>query len=251
MKIISIANHKGGVGKTTSVASIGLGLSLRGFKVLLVDLDAQANLTAFFLPEADGEERKSIYDSLVSAEPLPIYQIRENLALIPSGLEMARVEGDLSARIARERVLLTLLEPVKDAYDYVLIDCPPSLGVVTTNAFVASTDVYVPLTAEALPLKGMRMLEDYVNAIRVVKPDLCISGIFLTRYNNRNLNQIVEKQIRANYPGIVFNTRISENITLAEIPLLGGNIYEHAPKSRGANDYSDLTDEIVERTKNG
>lgn len=247
-KIIAIANHKGGVGKTTSVASIGLGLSLKGYKVLLLDLDAQANLTSFFLQETE-EERATIYDSLIAGKPLPVSEVGKNLYLVPSGLEMARAEGDLNGKIARERLLNLLLEPVKDEYDYILIDCPPSLGIVTTNAFVASTDIYVPLTAEALPLKGMRMLEEYIGAIRVIRKDLRITGVFITRYNNRNLNNVVDSQIKKAYEGVVFETKVRENISLAEVPLCGGNIFEYAPTSNGANDYRSLTEEIIARNK--
>lgn len=247
-KVIAIANHKGGVGKTTSVASIGLGLSLKGYKVLLLDLDAQANLTSFFLQETE-EERATIYDSLIAGKPLPVSEVGKNLYLVPSGLEMARAEGDLNGKIARERLLNLLLEPVKDEYDYILIDCPPSLGIVTTNAFVASTDIYVPLTAEALPLKGMRMLEEYIGAIRVIRKDLRITGVFITRYNNRNLNNVVDSQIKKAYEGVVFDTKVRENISLAEVPLCGGNIFEYAPTSNGANDYRSLTEEIIARNK--
>lgn len=247
-KVIAIANHKGGVGKTTSVASIGLGLSLKGYRVLLLDLDAQANLTSFFLKETE-EDRPTIYDSLVSGKPLPVIEVGKNLDIAPSGLEMARAEGDLNGKIARERLLTLLLEPIRGEYDYILIDCPPSLGIVTTNAFVASTDIYVPLTAEALPLKGMRMLEEYIGAIRVIKKDLRITGVFITRYNNRNLNNVVDSQIKKAYEGVVFETRIRENISLAEVPLSGGNIYEYAPTSNGANDYKSLTEEIIARNK--
>ena len=247
-KVIAIANHKGGVGKTTSVASIGLGLSLKGYKVLLLDLDAQANLTSFFLQETE-EERANIYDSLIAGKPLPVSEVGKNLYLVPSGLEMARAEGDLNGKIARERLLNLLLEPVKDEYDYILIDCPPSLGIVTTNAFVASTDIYVPLTAEALPLKGMRMLEEYIGAIRVIRKDLRITGVFITRYNNRNLNNVVDSQIKKAYEGVVFETKVRENISLAEVPLCGGNIFEYAPTSNGANDYRSLTEEIIARNK--
>lgn len=247
-KVIAIANHKGGVGKTTSVASIGLGLSLKGYKVLLLDLDAQANLTSFFLQETE-EERATIYDSLIAGKPLPVSEVGKNLYLVPSGLEMARAEGDLNGKIERERLLNLLLEPVKDEYDYILIDCPPSLGIVTTNAFVASTDIYVPLTAEALPLKGMRMLEEYIGAIRVIRKDLRITGVFITRYNNRTLNNVVDSQIKKAYEGVVFETKVRENISLAEVPLCGGNIFEYAPTSNGANDYRSLTEEIIARNK--
>lgn len=247
-RVIAIANHKGGVGKTTSVASIGLELARLGFRTLLIDLDAQANLTSFFLPETE-EERATIYDSLTKGAALPIVEVKAGLSLVPSGLEMARAEGDLNGRIARERLLYSLLEPIRGGFDYILIDCPPSLGIVTTNAFVASSDVYVPLTAEALPLKGMKMLEEYIEAIRVIKAELRVSGVFITRYNNRTLNNVVDSQIKSRYKGVVFETRIRENIALAEVPIGGGDIYEYAPQSNGASDYKALTEEIVRRTQ--
>lgn len=248
-KVIAIANHKGGVGKTTSVASIGLGLSLKGYKVLLLDLDAQANLTSFFLLREDEEDRESVYGSLVKGTPLPVREVGKNLYLVPSSLEMARVEGDLSSRIAREQILNTLLDPVREEYDYILLDCPPALGVVTTNAFIASNEIYIPLTAEALPLKGMLMIEDFLKALQVIRKDLHITGMFITRYNNRNLNEMVEGELRKRYKGLVFDTKVRENISLAEVPLCGGNIFEYAPNSNGAIDYRSLTDEVVARNK--
>ena len=176
-KVITIANHKGGVGKTTSTASIGAGLAILGKRVLLIDLDAQQNLSFTLTQNEDPET--SVYDSLVKDMPLPIVNVRENLDLVPASLELARAEIDMATKIAREGILKSLLEENLDKYDYVLIDCPPSLGIVTTNALVASDELFIPLTAEALPLKGLTMLDDVVNEVRRrVNPKLEIGAVF-------------------------------------------------------------------------
>ena len=246
-KIIAIANHKGGVGKTTSVACIGEALSRKGKRVLLIDLDAQANLTGFFL--SDEDEGGNIYEAMTGrSAALPIREVKERLYLVPSSLDLARAEVDLSSRIARERILLSLIEPVAGDYDYILLDCPPSLGIITTNALVAATDLYIPLTAEALPLKGLKMLEEIVAEIqRSINRGLSISGVIITRYNNRKLNKAVLEAIRAKYGDRVFSTKIRENIAVAEAPLYGGDLFEYAPDSNGAKDYEQLAEEILNR----
>lgn len=245
-KVIAVANHKGGVGKTTSVATIGAALALAGRRTLLIDLDAQQNLSFTLTQNEDPE--LSVYDSLVRSKPLPIVSVRENLDLVPASLELARAEIDMATRIAREGILKSLLEDVIENYDFVLIDCPPSLGVVTTNALVAADDLYIPLTAEALPLKGLTMLDEVVDEVkRRVNPNLCLGGVFFTRYNNRKLNREVESMIVGRYGNKVFNTKIRENISLAEMPLSGQSIFEYDPRSNGARDYRALADEIIAR----
>lgn len=173
--------------------------------------------------------------------------IRGNLDLTPSSIDLARAEQDLSGRIAREYILKNLLDEVAGNYDYILLDCPPSLGVVTYNALVASTDLYISLTAEALPYKGLTMLEEVVGELQALNKDLAISGVFITRYNNRNLNNIVAEQIKARYGDKVFNTKIRENIAVAEAPLAGEDIFSYAPESNGAKDYEALADEVLSR----
>lgn len=247
--IIAIANHKGGVGKTTSTATIGAALALRGKKVLLIDLDAQQNLSFTLTQNEDPEQ--SVYDTLVNDAPLPVVNVKERLDLVPSSLELARAEIDMATRIARERILISALEELHQEYDYILMDCPPSLGIVTTNALVAADELYIPLTAEALPLKGLKMLDDVVHEIQKrVNPRLKLGGVFFTRFNNRKLNKEVESMIVDRYGDKVFSTKIRENISLAEMPLSGQTIFEYDARSNGAADYLGLADEIIARHEN-
>ena len=245
-KIITLANYKGGVSKTTSTASIGACLAMKGKKVLLIDLDGQANLTLYYVPN-ENDIDLCVFDSLVSGEPLPIRNIRENLDLVPSSLEMASAEIALTNLIAREQLLGKLLSEVKDRYDYILIDCPPSLGIVTTNAFLAADEIFVPMTPELLPLKGMRMLDNFISTLQRVKPSVCLKGVFTTRFNHRNLNKAVENAVRTRYKDIMLNTRIRENIALAESAGSGNSIFEYDADSNGAKDYRALTEEIMNR----
>lgn len=243
--IIAVANHKGGVGKTTSVASIGAILSQMGKRTLLIDLDAQANLTSSLLPT---EPERTIYDSLKGGEPLPIIVVKENLSIVPSSLDMAGVELELSSRMSREYLLKDLLEPIADNYDYILLDCAPSLGIITLNALVAATELYIPLTAEALPSKGLtKLLEILQNVQKRLNPSIALSGVLITRYEKSKLSQMVEEALRANYGEAVFNTKIRKNVAIAEAPLYSQDIVAYAPDSNGAKDYKSLTEEILQR----
>lgn len=245
-KIITICNAKGGVGKTTSTASIGACMALMGKKVLFIDLDGQANLTLYYIPN-DSEIEVSIFDSLISGEPLPIINVKENLDIVPSSLEMASTEIALTNLLAREQILSRLLDDVKQDYDYILIDCPPSLGIVTTNAFLAADEILVPMTPELLPLKGMRMLDSFITSLQKVKPSIHLSGVFTTHFNHRKLNKAVENVVRNRYQDITLQSRIRENIALAESAGSGNSIFEYDPNSNGAKDYRALTEEIMNR----
>ncbi len=249
-KIIAFANHKGGVGKTTSVASLGAALARRGKRTLIVDLDSQQNLTFSFLQEDEVEG--SVYEAFTGKGEFPIVHLRECLDLAPSSLEMGLADIELSTKLAREGILRRLLQPLADKYEYILLDCPPSLGIVTTNALAAAQAVYIPLTAEALPLKGMRMLDQVVDGLReAINPGLRLGGVFVTRYNGRkNLNNAILDTIKARYGEVVFETRIRENVALAECPLKGEDIFTYAPGSNGAKDYESLAEEILSRGEN-
>lgn len=243
MRIIAIANHKGGVGKTTSVMNIGAALAQRGKKVLLVDLDAQANLTTSMLGE---EPQISIYNAIVNDEALPIHHIADNIHLVPSSLDMAGAELEISARMSREYLLKDLLEPVADNYDYVLLDCSPSLGIITLNALTACTDLFIPLTAEALPSKGLTKLLDIVDNVKKrLNRHIRLSGVIITRYERSKLSQMVEEMLREKFGSVVFTTKIRKNIAIAEAPLYTQDVISYAKDSNGAKDYQDLADEII------
>lgn len=248
MTTIAFCNHKGGVGKTTSAASVGVAMARQGKRVLLVDLDGQANLTGIFIQE---EVEESIYDSLVEKAPLPLVHIEDNLDLVPSNLNMSAAEAKMTMiMVQREMRLANLLAPQKANYDYILIDCPPSLGIVTINAFFAADEIYVPVAAEILPLKGMMMIENVLEDLREAKPEIKISGVFVTRFDSRkNINKSVEEAVRAQYEDVVFNTHIRDHVSLSEAPGSGGSIFDYDAKGRGAQDYLALTQEIIERTK--
>ena len=214
---------------------------------MLVDLDGQANLTGIFV-SADQVE-KSIYNALVEKEALPIIGIENNLDLVPSDLNMSAAEVKMSGLFNREMRLTHILAKEKDNYDYILIDCPLSLGVVTINAFFAADDIYVPISPEILPLKGILMIENVLEDLREAKPESAITGVFITRFGSRkNINKAVE-EVRKQYANVIFNTHIRDNVSLSECPGANCSIFDYDTKSKGAQDYLNLTREILERNK--
>ena len=247
-RIIAVVNFKGGVAKSTTVASLGSILAGKGYKVLTVDLDAQANLTTCL---ANNDPQVTIYEALTGrTDGLPILNICTNLDLVPSAIDLAMVDVELSTAIAREHLLNELLEKgwVKENYDFVLLDCPPSLGLMTLNAITACTDVIIPLVAEVLPFKGMKTITEYVDMIRrKLNPDAHISGILITKWLNSNLTKTMETKLREALGELVFETKIRQNVRLAEAPLQSRNIVDYAPTSNGAKDYSAFATEFLGR----
>ena len=242
-QIISIVNHKGGVGKTTSVSSLGVALARMGKRVLLVDLDAQGNLTDT-LTKTPGD--RSIYDSIRTLETLPVVNIREGLDLCPSSIDLVSMDLELADKREREYRLSQLLQGLD--YEYILLDCPPSLGLLTINALTASTKVIIPLTPEALPAKGLGTLLDIIERTKeTLNPGLSLGGILITRYNRRKINRLVEETLRETFGDSVFKTKIRENVDISESPLQGMDIYSYSPNSIGAKDYESLALEVVSK----
>ena len=245
-KTISISNHKGGVGKTTSAINIGAGLNKLGKKILLVDLDPQANLSQS-LGLIDPE--RNIYGAIrgeYKAEPITVIK---GLDVIPSTLDLSGAEIELSGEAGREYILRELLEPLRASYDYILIDSPPSLGLLTINAFTASDKVFIPLQAQYLALQGLTKLVEVIEKIRKrLNKELRIGGVFITQYDSRKvLNRDVVNTIQAHFKDQVFKTKIRDNIALAEAPTQGLDIFRYQGKSYGAEDYLSLCKEIIKR----
>lgn len=247
-KVISISNHKGGVGKTTSAINIGAGLASLGKKVLLIDLDPQANLS-----QSLGiiEHEPNIYQAIRGESPLQPIQIIKGLDIVPSTLDLSGAEIELSSEAGREYILRELLEPLKASYSYILIDSPPSLGLLTINAFTASDEVYIPLQAQYLALQGLAKLREVIEKIQKrLNKGLRIGGVFITQYDSRKvLNRDVSSTIEAHFKDEVFKTKIRDNVALAEAPTGGLDIFRYQPNSHGAQDYLNLCKEIVKRNK--
>ena len=246
-KIIAIANNKGGVGKSTTTANLGAALALKGQRVLVVDTDPQANLTAALLDIDEKTIEVSIYDAMSGSATLPIHHVLPNLDIVPADIALAAAEIDLVSRRAREFVLKKLLSPVVGNYDFVLIDCAPSLGLITLNVLSMADSVLIPLTGEALPMRGLAMLDNYISdVVADLNPALHVGGVVVTRFNNRKLNTVVLSTIAERYGDKVLKSRIRENISIAEAPLAHCSIFEYAPDSNGAADYMALATEILQ-----
>ena len=245
-KVISISNHKGGVGKTTSTINIGAGLNKLGKKVLLIDLDPQANLSQS-LRLTDQE--RNVYGAIKGDYKLSPIEITKGLEVIPSTLDLSGAEVEMSGEAGREYILKELLEPISTYYDYVLIDSPPSLGLLTINAFTSSQEVFIPLQAQYLALQGLTKLLEVVDKIqRRLNKDLRVGGVFITQYDSRKvLNREVVETIQSRFRDKIFKTKIRDNISLAEAPTKGVDIFRYSAKSYGAEDYLSLCKEIIKR----
>ncbi len=243
---IAISNHKGGVGKTTTVVNLAAGIAHMGRKVLVVDLDPQANLTFSF---GVSKVEESIYDALKGNTEIPIMHIRDNLDLVPSSLDLAGAEMELNAEAGREYILKEILDPVKDRYDYVLIDCPPSLGLLTINAFTAADEVIIPIQAHFLAIKGLTKILEVINKVkRRLNPNVKITGVVITLYDKRKiLHRDIEETIKTYFQDKVYKTKIRENISLAEAPAQGTDIFSYSSNSKGAQDYLSMTMEFLAR----
>ena len=250
---IACANQKGGVGKTTTVVNLGTYLALAGRRVLVIDLDPQGNATSGFgIDKAEVE--RSVYDALcetVPAADLVVPTLVEQLSLIPASLSLAGAEVELAPLEQRERRLAHALEPLLPGYDYILIDCPPSLGLLTVNALTAADSVLIPLQCEYYALEGLSQLIATINLVRDhLNPDLAIKGVILTMYDARtNLSAEVRDEARRHLDGSVFETIVPRSVRLSEAPSYGRPIALYRSDSKGALAYRDLADELLARDR--
>ncbi len=245
--IISLLNHKGGVGKTTSSINIGAGLAELGKRVMLLDLDPQANLT---LSLGIPRQKNTIYEALRGESSLEPYNVKKNMDIVTSSLDLSSAEMELVNEAGREYILRELFEEVKHDYDYIIIDCPPSLGLLTLNALTSSNLVYIPLQTEFLALQGLTKIKQVVDKVKFrLNRELEIGGVIATMYDSRKvLNRDVVETILKYFGPKVFKTYIRENVALAEAPASRKDIFEYAKNSIGAADYLELCKEILERT---
>ena len=247
-KVISVANQKGGVGKTTTTVNLGTILARRGKKVLLIDADPQGNATSGLGVEKDVEI--STYDILVNDSAIQDAiqdTIIKNLKVCPSNMNLAGAEVELVSMMSREQRLKEKLEEIKNKFDYILIDCPPSLGLITLNAFTASDSVLIPVQCEYFALEGLGQLLNTINLVKKhLNKNIQIEGALLTMYDIRtNLSNQVVKEVKKYFEDKVYKTVIPRNVRLSEAPSYGMPITEYDPRSKGAKSYQKFAKEFL------
>ncbi|NLX76080.1 MAG: ParA family protein [Clostridiaceae bacterium] len=249
-KIIAIANQKGGVGKTTTAVNLSSCLAVKGKKVLIIDIDPQGNTTSG-LGVDKAKIRRSIYDVIINEVPIEetfVKTMIDNLTLSPSNIQLAGAEVELVSVISRETRLKHALEDIKDKFHFIIIDCPPSLGLITVNALTAANTILVPIQCEYYALEGLSQL---MNTVKIVQkhlnPGLQVEGVVLTMFDARtNLSIQVVDEVKKYFGNKVYRTIIPRNVRLSEAPSYGLPIILYDSKSKGAECYMDLADEVIE-----
>ena len=255
-RIVAVANQKGGVGKTTTAINLAASLALAGRNVLLVDVDPQGNLTSGVGQKGQASPAGTVYNALTSLEPTVnatpfiLSTSVDRLHLIPADRSLTGAEIEMVTLSAREERLRTLIDPLRARYDYIFIDCPPSLGLLTLNALVAADAVLIPLHCEYFALEGLADLVSTMRRVRaVLNPTLDIEGVLLTMFDERtNLGQLVATDVRSFFKEKVFRTVIPRNVRLGEAPSHGMPVILYDVKSRGAEAYLALAREVIERS---
>ena len=250
-KIISFSNQKGGVGKTTSAVNIAASLGILGYKVLIIDLDPQGNATS-----GVGISKKALkysINDILTGECAAVDAILdteyENLKIIPANITLAAAEYNLYSEGSSESVMKNALAPIKDNFDYIIIDCPPSLSMLTVNAMVASDGVIIPMQCEFYALEGLSQLTVTINRIKAnYNPSLNIAGILITMYNSRLLLSLqVINELKKHYSDKLFSTNISRGVKVSEAPGFGMPVYYHDKRCKGANEYLAVAKELATR----
>ena len=248
-RTIAIANQKGGVGKTTTAVNLAACLALAEKRTLLIDMDPQAN-TVSGMGFDKNAKNGSVYDALVGKRPIAEMTCETDipfLSLLPSSIALVGAEVELVGMISRETRLRDALEPLKDKYDYIIIDCPPSLGLLTINALTAADSILVPVQCEYYALEGLSQLLQTIDLVKQrLNPDLKVEGALLTMYDSRlNLSKQVAEEIRKHFKGKVYNTTIKRNVRLSEAPSFGKPIVLYDILSSCAENYLALTGEVM------
>ncbi len=261
MKIFVVANQKGGVGKTTTVLNLGAAIAQQGKRVLLVDLDPQSNLSSGigFTKQFDKQSwsknqqapYKNIYDVLINSIPIRsvfVSTSTPNLFLVPSHLSLAGAEIEMVSMMSRETLLKKALTDVKNDFDIAIIDCPPSLGLLTINGLCAGDNLIIPIQCEYFALEGLGQLINTTKLVKSINPSLEIGGVILTMYDSRTrLSSSVVKDVRDFFKDLSFNTIVPRNVRLSEAPSHGKTIFEYDEKSTGALAYNNLAKEFLKR----
>jgi len=250
-RVMAIANQKGGVGKTTTAINLSASLAAGGSKVLLIDTDPQGNSTSG-IGFNKNEEKSCIYNVLI--DDLPMTEVIRaskwpGLSVVPATIQLAGAEIELVDMDEREGRMKGALEPIRSKYDFVIIDCPPSLGLLTLNALTAADGILIPIQCEYYALEGLGQLMNTIALVRKhLNKDLRIEGVLLTMYDSRtNLSEQVAEEVRKYFKKYVFNTVIPRNVRLSEAPSYGKHILEYDPRSRGAELHLDLAREVLTR----
>jgi chromosome partitioning protein len=251
---ISIANQKGGVAKTTTSINLAAGLALEGYKVLLIDTDPQANVTQVFIhPSVEIELEKSLYQVIMTFAPVASIikpTQTKNLDFAPSHIRLSGLDLELAQAFDnRSARLRKAVEQIKRSYDYIIIDNPPSLGLLTINSFVASDRLLIPVSTAFFALTGLVQLQETIEMVKQTQLNaaLDILGVLCTFSENTNISRDVERQLRSHFGALVFETTIPKNVSLEEAHSNHSHVFDYAPKSSGANAYKALVQEVIHR----
>ncbi len=252
-KVIAIANQKGGVGKTTTAVNLSACLGKLGKKTLLIDIDPQGNTTSGLGVDPRGVE-ESIYDCLINDAAMRDVIIKtefENLWICPSNINLAGAELELVSKPNREYILKEAIAKIKDEFDFIFIDCPPSLGLITLNSFAATDTVLVPIQCEYYALEGLSQLTNTIKMVKkAINPQISLEGVLLTMFDGRtNLSIQVVDEVKKFFKDKVFSTIIPRNVRLSEAPSFGQPVIEYDKHSKGAECYGDLAKEVIKRNK--